>query len=126
MSIAQLRAIRNQRHEAAAKVAEQLALFEADLDRALVSGGHLLSLLPAARADAEMSPTVGHRAIDQVGSALAMLSQAMTRTATAHRSLDETRQHFRLPVRAGGDKDDIPPPKSIETAAPDALRVVAG
>lgn len=108
MSIAELRRSHNRRHELAGEVVDHLTTFEADLGRVLASGSRLIGLLPDARVQADLSAVVGQDAIGHFVCSLGLISQAMDRAVEGHRSLDQTRQHFRIQVTAGGDKDVLP------------------
>ncbi len=108
MSIAQLRRSHNRRHEVAEEVVQHLAIYESDLARVLASGSRLVGLLPDARFRADLSAVVGQDAIGHFVSSIGLISQAMDQAVEGHRSLDATRQHFRIHVRAGGDKDILP------------------
>ncbi|GAD58262.1 hypothetical protein [Brevundimonas abyssalis] len=110
MSVAQLRRSHNRRHEIADEIVAHLTTFECDLGRALESGSRLVGFLPGARTDADLSATVGQDAIGHFVISLGLISKAMESAVDGHHSLDKTRQHFRIDVSAGGDKDIIPGP----------------
>lgn len=108
MSIAQLRRSHNRRHEVAEEIVQHLAIYESDLARVLASGSRLVGFLPDARFRADLSAVVGQDAIGHFVSSIGLISQAMEQAVEGHRSLDATRQSFRIQVRAGGDKDILP------------------
>ena len=108
MSFMEKRQDQLRRREAAAEILISLDAFEKDLGRTLASGSQLVGQLPLARAKANVSPVVGHDAIDHFIMALGHISQALGATVEGHHSLEATRRAMRLPEMAGGDKDIIP------------------
>lgn len=108
MSFMEMRQDQLRRREAAAEIFISLAAFEKDLGRTLASGSHLVGQLPLARVKANVSPVIGHDAIDHFVEALGHISQALGAAVEGHHSLEQTRRAMRLPEMAGGDKDIIP------------------
>lgn len=109
MSVSQLRHTHNRRHEIAGEIVDQLATFEADLDRVMTSGARLVGLLPQARVEADLSRGVGQDAIGRFSASIARIGEAMEAAADGHRNLETLRRQFRIAVTAGGDKGDHPP-----------------
>lgn len=108
MSFMEMRQDQLRRREAAAEIFISLDAFEKDLGRTLASGSQLVGQLPLARVKANVSPVIGHDAIDHFVMALGHITQALGATVEGHHSLEETRRAMRLPEMAGGDKDIIP------------------
>lgn len=108
MSFMEMRQDQLRRREAAAEIFVSLDAFEKDLGRTLASGSHLVGQLPLARVKANVSPVIGHDAIDHFVMALGHITQALGAAVEGHHSLEETRRAMRLPEMAGGDKDIIP------------------
>lgn len=108
MSFMEMRQDQLRRREAAADIFVRLEAFEQDLGRTLASGSCLLGQLPLARVKANVSPVIGHDAIDHFVEALGYISQALGAAVEGHHSLEQTRRAMRLPEMAGGDKDIIP------------------
>ncbi len=108
MSFMEKRQDQLRRREAAAEIFISLDASEKDLGRTLASGSHLVGQLPLARVKANISPVIGHDAIDHFVMALGHITQALGAAVEGHHSLEETRRAMRLPEMAGGDKDIIP------------------
>ncbi|MBJ7442238.1 MAG: hypothetical protein JHD35_24910 [Sphingopyxis sp.] len=108
MSFMEMRQDQLRRREAAAEIFVSLDAFEKDLGRTLASGSHLVGQLHLARVKANVSPVIGHDAIDHFVMALGHITQALGAAVEGHHSLEETRRAMRLPEMAGGDKDIIP------------------
>ena len=108
MSFMEMRQDQLRRREAASEIFISLDAFEKDLGRTLASGSQLVGQLPLARAKANVSPVIGHEAIDHFVEALGHISQALGAAVEGHHSLEATRRAMRLPAMAGGDKDIIP------------------
>jgi len=108
MSFMELRQDQLRRREAAAEIFTTLDAFERDLGRTLASGSQLVGQLPLARAKANVSPVVGHDAIDHFVEAIGHISQALGAAIQGHHALNEARRAMRLPEMGGGDKDIIP------------------
>lgn len=126
MTIAELRRSHNLRHHIAADVVAHLKTFEDDLARVLASGARLVGFLPGARSQADLSAVVGQEAIGHFVSSLGLISEAMTRAVDGHRSLDRTRQHFRIDIMLGGDKDVLPGLRRDEDAGGEVASLVDG
>ena len=98
----------NKRRTAAIKVAEGLFSLEKAIDQALAQAAELNAVMPAAWAEAGISPVVGQEAFDEAAAVFAALATARRRVVCTHQHLDETKNRIGLrTVNFGGlGKDD--------------------
>lgn len=97
----------NKRRDAAIKVAKGLFALEKAIDDALIQCAELHALMPAARAQANLSAVVGQEAFEGAAAVFAALAEARHHVVHTHRMLDETKDRLGLRTLAfgGADKD---------------------
>ena len=93
----------NDRITAAKDVAAKLFALEAAIDDALVCAAAMTIAMPAARARAKVSATVGHEATLLTGEVMSALLDARTKIVAAHGSLADVRDEMGLNTVASGD-----------------------
>jgi hypothetical protein len=93
----------NKRREAAMKVAQGLFALEKAIDDALTQCAEFHAMLPAARAEANLSPIVGQEAFEGAAAVFAALAQARTHMVETHKRLDQTKAQIGLRTVNFGD-----------------------
>lgn len=108
------------RQALAQQVADQLFAVENAIDAALTCAGAFTAALPRARAEARLSATVGHAALDRTAASLAALLEARRCIVEAHGELDMLRGQIGLREVDIGDQGkpnvaigDVPHVRSI-------------
>lgn len=109
----------NKRRDAAMKVARGLFALEKAIDDALIHCAELHALMPAARAEANLSPVVGQEAFEGAAAVFAALAEARHHVVHTHRLMDETKDQIGLRTLGFGGADK-------ETQARGGLTLVEG
>lgn len=113
----------NRRRTAARKVAENLFSLERAIDQALAQAAEFNAIMPAAWAEAGISPVVGQDAFDEAAAVFAALAQARRRVVCTHQQLEDTKNRIGLrTVSFGGLPKEDDPGKTKGAA----LKVVTG
>jgi hypothetical protein len=101
------------RREAAQKVAAGLFALEEAIDLALTKSAELNAILPAARAEANLSAVVGQEAFEGAVEVFASLAAARRHIVETHKRLGETKSQIGLRTVAVGDGGEKPPPQAF-------------
>lgn len=96
------------RQAIARTIAEPLIATERAIDDALAQAGAMAAAMAAGRTAARLPAIVGQDAFESLGAAMTALFEARRRIVEAHRDLDRTREHLRLPVTSYGDESPKP------------------
>lgn len=93
-------------------LSSRLFAAEAALDNALIEAARLAAALPAARADACLSATIGQRAFDGAAASVRALAEARSHLVRTHHILSALAHRLGLDVLAIGplDKPEDTPP----------------
>lgn len=94
------------------RLAQRLSTAESAVETALGEVAALAALLPAARAEAWLSPVTGQRAFDGAAGAIAALTQARAHLIQTHNTLAALGRKLGVDIQAAGptDKPDQEPP----------------
>lgn len=106
----------------AQKVARKLFATEAALDAAMTEAAELMSEMLKARAELNLSATVGDAASAKLVEAISALGQARTAVVGAHAELDQVR--VRIGVRTKGLGFQDKPPQFAQLTDGETLREV--
>lgn len=102
-----------QRREAAERVAAGLFAVEQAIDLALAKSAELNAIMPAARAEANVSAIVGQDAFDGAAETFAALARARRSIVETHQRLDAAKTQVGLRTLAVGDGTEKPPLPAI-------------
>lgn len=93
-------------------VSTRLFAAEAAIDNALAEAARLAAMLPAARADAYLSATVGQKAFDGAAASIGALAEARAHLVRTHHVLSALARRLGLDMLAVGplDKPEDTPP----------------
>lgn len=104
----------NRRLEIGRQVADQLFAAEAAIDTALAQTAALAGLMPAIRADAQLSALMGQGAIERAIEAISALGQARRSIVETHKQLSITQKQMGLGAVSFGDGAEKPPAASVQ------------
>ena len=99
------------RRNAAIKVARELFALEKAIDGALMQAAELNAVMPAASAEANLSPVVIQEAFERSAAVFAALAQARRHVIDTHHCLDDTKVQIGLRTLSFGDGNEKPPLK---------------